>query len=534
MLVSPDVCAIHRLRISSIVRAKVKGKSPRDTALDVWTYILKAETKMGTAFLHTADGTLYVYLGATRQLVTFPNTVREAEQLVAYVTQVYGITFTDTFGRYIFDSFRNYALAHAIANDPRRFAVYDVRAHVGYLTNYQGRMWRLDGGTPMLVDNGTDDVFFINDDGGVSCEPQIRHHGILLDLLTDLNFAESGLSGMTPEAQRQAMIVWLFALAFPDLMPTKPLLILEGTQGSGKSAAVALMQLALMGVSKPMILQRNKEDDFGVILLRSPLAVFDNTDSYIEWVPDAVCAYTTSGQWVKRKLYSNSEEVVIKPHAFIAVASKNPASFRREDVADRCLIMRLERRANFTAFETLRQDVLAQREALLGEYLWYVNQIIAYMRTHGDVMERNETARMADYARFARAVSAVLGWPATTIDDLMASIAHERDTFINEDDPLVQLLEHWVKKNARRPVTVQKLFSDLDALAPMLGATFYKSPRVLAQKVRSPHVERAFKVKMTIREGQKYYEFEPLNALTVVDGGAEPGAAYEPPLLELV
>jgi len=307
----------------------------------------------------------------------------------------------------------------------------------------------------------------------------------------------------------------------------------SGTQGSGKSAAVALMQLALMGVSKPMILQRNKEDDFGVILLRSPLAVFDNTDSYIEWVPDAVCAYTTSGQWVKRKLYSNSEEVVIKPHAFIAVASKNPASFRREDVADRCLIMRLERRANFTAFETLRQDVLAQRGALLGEYLWYVNQLIAYMRTHGDVMERNETARMADYARFARAVSAVLGWPLDTIDDLMASIAHERDTFINEDDPLVQLLEHWVKKNARRPVTVQKLFSDLDALAPMLGATFYKSPRVLAQKVRSPHIDRAFKVKVTVREGQKFFEFEPHSALTVVDGGDEPGDAHDPPLLEL-
>jgi len=310
--------------------------------------------------------------------------------------------------------------------------------------------------------------------------------------------------------------------------------LLEDFTVTHNSSAVSLMQLALMGVSKPMILQRNKEDDFGVILLRSPLAVFDNTDSYIEWVPDAVCAYTTSGQWVKRKLYSNSEEVVIKPHAFIAVASKNPASFRREDVADRCLIMRLERRASFTAFETLRQDVLAQREALLGEYLWYVNQIIAYMRTHGDVMERNETARMADYARFARAVSAVLGWPVDTVDDLMAAIAHERDTFINEDDPLVQLLEHWVKKNARRPVTVQKLFSDLDALAPMLGATFYKSPRVLAQKVRSPHVERAFKVKVTVREGQKYFEFEPHSALTIVDGGAEPSEGYEPPLLELV
>ena len=154
-----------------------------------------------------------------------------------------------------------------------------------------------------------------------------------------------------------AFIVWIFALALPDMMPTKPILLLEGAMGSGKTAAVQLLQYALMGESRPMILQRNKEDDFGVLLLRSPIALFDNTDSYIDWVPDAICAYTTAGVWNKRRLYTDDESMVIKPHAFIAIASKNPASFRREDVADSCVILRLVRRSEFSSIKALVQKV---------------------------------------------------------------------------------------------------------------------------------------------------------------------------------
>src|SRR5690606_19245477 len=142
---------------------------------------------------------------------------------------------------------------------------------------------RLTGGEVEIVSAGEDGIFFADDDGGVPCEPDIAPHGVLLDKLTNLHFAESGLSGITPDQQRKALIIWMFALAFPDLMPTKPLLLLEGTQGSGKSATCQLIQLALMGASSPMILSKNKEDDFGVLLLRSPIAVFDNTDSYIDW-----------------------------------------------------------------------------------------------------------------------------------------------------------------------------------------------------------------------------------------------------------
>jgi hypothetical protein len=326
-----------------------------------------------------------------------------------------------------------------------------------------------------------------------------------------------------------AMTVWLFALAFPDLMPTKPLLLIEGLPGSGKSAGVQLIQLALLGASKPMILSRNKEDDFSIMLLRSPIAVFDNTDSYIEWVPDAICAYLTQAGWVKRKLYSDSDEIEIKPHAFIAVASKNPASFRREDVVDREILIRLDRRASFKPFEALQQEILTQRPQLMGEYIHYVNQIVHHLRVYHDEVGQLETTRMADFAAFARAVGAVLHWSAEDIDDLLLALANERNAFITEEDPLLDVLHEWAKyvqqgiPNIGRPISIRRLHTELEAHAQTEQITYKSSSRQLAQKIRSPHVLSEFDVEVKIEKNQKIYRIWRKTDLRVINGGLTTG-----------
>jgi hypothetical protein len=425
----------------------------------------------------------------------------------------------------------------------RRFAAYNTVEKVAYLSNRDGRRWRLDGGTPTLIDNGEEDVFFADDDGGTHVDPDVAPHGVLLDRLTSLNFADEGLGGITPEQQRYAYIAWMFALALPDFLPTKPMLIVEGPPGSGKSAAVQLLQLTLMGTSKPMILSKNKGDDFGVQLLRNPLAILDNVDSYVDWIPDTVCAYATTGTWTKRKLFSDAEEVVLKPHAFIAVASKNPTSFRREDTADRCVVLRLERLASFGRFEKLAGDIMAQRAQLFGEYLWYVNEIVEYLRVHGPDIEREESTRMADFAAFARAVAAVLHWPADAVDRVMAALASERDAFIREEDPLSDLLVAWLKtkRNIGREVSASTLFDELDTIAKTNKIQFYKSARTLTQKLRSPHIEREFIVEQIVHEGRKTYRFwrqdDPRLSVILGDGVtpiATPGPEEGQTLLEIV
>jgi hypothetical protein len=506
MALTVDQTSRHRMRVHGLLYSAVYlNSNARNMA--VWRHIIESEVEAGTRFLRSREGSLYIYWGMSQEILPL---TKGSERVHAYLNNVYGLSQTTPAGKFVASSLLDFGITNATEGELRRFVQFNTKTKTVYMNAYDGGMWKIDGGTPVKINNGDDSTFFVSDDGGIATDVDIAPHGILLDKLTNLNYAAVSFGGMSPEQQRMALTVWIFALAFPDLMPTKPLLILEGTQGSGKSAAVQLLQVALLGEAKPMILSKNKEDDFGVMLLRSPIAVFDNTDSYIEWVPDAICAYTTLGYWVKRKLFSDSDEVQIRPHAFIAVASKNPASFRREDTADRCIVLRLDRLTDFRPLQDIRSDIIELRSQLLGEYMWYVNRIVNHMRVYNDEMTV-ETTRMADFAAFARIVGEILGWKKEDVSDLMLALASERDAFINEEDPLVDLLHKWIVyrgggyKNSGRELTLHELHNELDGFAKAHNITYYKQARTLAQKLRSPHIERDFEIETTVNKGRKLF-----------------------------
>jgi hypothetical protein len=481
--------------------------------LGLWNYTLSTELCMGTQFLTTADGDLYVVLGLTNEIFSLPREGRGGDRWHSYVHTMYGITAVEPIAKFIYSTLRAYVLSNGTRVELRRFAAFDQQTQTAYLSAYNGQMFKIESETEVSTCAcGEDGKFFVDDDEGAHVPPDIGPHGILLDRLMAPNFAEKGLSGITPEQQRMALTIWFFALAFPDLMPTKPIMLIEGTKGSGKTSQISLIQLALTGIAKPMMLQRNKEDDFNVILLRSPIALFDNTDSYIDWVPDAIANYCTGGVVTKRRLYTDDESMTIRAHAFIAVATRNPASFRRDDVADRCIILRLERRAAFTSAARLKREILADRGRLLGEYIWYIGRIVAELRNDG-FSDEDETHRMADFAAFGRVIGKVLGWAPEAVAELMLALQAERDAFINEEDPLIDLLEKWIaykprsgRANAGRVVTQFELHAELETFAQANNVPFKDSPRSLVQKIRSTHIERAFRIKQIVVGGHKSFQ----------------------------
>jgi hypothetical protein len=518
---SPDLTAMTKLRALHVMDTPHANVNRRNQAF--LNLILENETEAGSQFIRSC-GSLYVFIGCIKRIIRLPFK-HAGEEIAGYLDGMYGLALASPMGRAVYNHLQSHALNHSLQIDLRRFAVYDKKTLTAYLSTYDGQMWKIDGGdAPQRVTNGEDDVFFFDDDGGVCVEADIGPHGILLDKLTDLSYAP-GTGGITAEQQRMAMTVWLFALAFPDHMPTKPLLLVEGLPGSGKSCSLQLIQLALMGMSKLMLLSKGKEDDLPVMLLRSPITVFDNTDTYIDWVPDVICGYLTQAGWSKRKLYSDSDEIEIKPHAFIAVASKNPASFRREDVVDREILIRLDRRESFKPLEVLQQEILEQRPQLMGEYIHYINQIVHHLRVYHDEAGQLETTRMADFAAFTRAVGAVLHWSTKDIDDLLLALANERTAFITEEDPLLDVLHEWVKyvqrgtPNIGRPITIRRLHTELEAQAQAEQIAYKSSARVLAQKIRSPHVLSEFDVEVTIEKKQKIYRIWRKTDLRVINGG---------------
>jgi hypothetical protein len=122
---------------------------------------------------------------------------------------------------------------------------------------------------------------------------------------------------------------------------------------------------------------------------------------------------------------------------------------------------------------------------------------------------------MADDAAVARVVGRVLDWTEESISELMVALQGERDAFINEDDPLVDLLQRWIvyKKqnngpsNIGRSITVLALHTELESLAQAHGIQWKQAARTLGQKLRSPHIEREFVVEAGVMGGHKTFKF---------------------------
>lgn len=488
----------------------------RDRWIALWNFVLVSELEAGTLFLRAVpEGQIYAVLGDTHQVLPLPR--RGGDRWHAYFNSTYGFAEREKVSGFIYDALRAYAFTCGERVELRRFAVFNQDTRTAYLSGYNGHLYKIAGAEQITEEaQGTDGVFFADDDGGVHVEPDIANHGVLLPRLTAPNFTTSKL---TPEQQRMALTIWMFAVAFPDLMPTKPILLLEGLKGSGKTSVVTMLQLVLQGAKRPISLRRDREDDFGVQLLRNPITLLDNQDTYIDWLPDAICAYATGACWEKRKLYTDDESVIIRPQAFIAFTTRNPASFRRDDVIDRCVILRFDRRTTFTRMAKLEREILNDRAQLLGEYLWYLGRIVDVLREGDHEHDADEVYRMADFVSFGRVVGRVVGWSTQAIDDLMQALQAERDAFLIEEDLLVELLNEWLlqrynpvaarrvgtSSNRGRLVSVFDLVSELEAYAQARALPWKESSRTLDKKLCASHIEAEFRIERLTHNKQRAY-----------------------------
>jgi hypothetical protein len=76
--------------------------------------------------------------------------------------------------------------------------------------------------------------------------------------------------------------------------------------------------------------------------------------------PPSGCIYSKAGAALYR--YTTNQLSTYKPRCFSAITSRDPLSFKRDDLADRLFIVDLERRQEFIAESELNLHIPAQCE----------------------------------------------------------------------------------------------------------------------------------------------------------------------------
>ena len=210
------------------------------------------------------------------------------------------------------------------------------------------------------------------------------------------------------------------------------------------------------------------------------MAVYDNVDQPIRWLPDALAQVATGVRRSRRQLHTTSNLYRSRISSMMAVTSRTPSySLRREDVADRTLVFTLKRLDEMRTESEIQREARHRRNDLLSDYAKIVQR--ALLVPWDEVKVADPGMRMADFARVATRIGHGLGEEMRSLtDEVVSRIRLSQNRFATEEDVLTTLLRFWLTRhkpvvdggmnlgsvaNEGRPVTTSELLPELNAIA---------------------------------------------------------------------
>jgi hypothetical protein len=301
-------------------------------------------------------------------------------------------------------------------------AFWAATATAFYLSAGSGCMVRITAAGFEMADNGTDGVLFPY---GATLAPW--------RLTTPADPFETctlfrDIATVAPHG-RDLLILWICSL--PSDQRTKPPLVLSGTVGSGKTR-LARGIFELYGLpSRIAAVLKNGDGDFWAAMDGGGLACFDNADTRVDWLADALAAAATAGTLEKRRLYTDADRVSLKARSWLCVTSASPSFAADAGLADRLLVVRLNRRKGATAETTLSDEILAHRNSGLS----WIAQTLSRALANQEAVPDGLNARHPDFARLAVRIGRAIGREAQAVAALQAAES-DKGLFNLENDPI--------------------------------------------------------------------------------------------------
>jgi len=223
---------------------------------------------------------------------------------------------------------------------------------------------------------------------------------------------------------------------------------------------------------------------------------FDNQDDKLVgkkgWIQDWLATLSTGKEISKRKMYTDDQTFRKIPKGFPAITSRTP-HYRRDDIADRLLIIEVERRNNLIPEGNFFDEFIKKRDMIWAVILQELQLILKALTNKNKF---NTQFRMADFASFAFRITP-RDELCDQIDSVFKKLAFKQSEFTTELDPIFQSLEIWINEsNVQSEISSGDLFKKLCELAEKERITgFPKSAKSFGMK---------FKQKLS--DYKKFYE----------------------------
>lgn len=407
----------------------------------------------------------------------------------------YGINRTETIYRYIVEELWMTAHQQGQETEIHRLAHYDKDSQIVHLTNFANQIYQISADDIKLVDNGTDGVLFLPDPDAepFAIDSKNTGHALFDSIILDkINFAEDVLS---PEERRLVLAFWVLSVFFKSIMPSKPILAFVGEKGSGKSITARRLGMMIFGSKFDVMPLPQKVDDFDAALTNSEFIAIDNADSRSKWLEDRLAIVATGGTLERRQLYTTNTRIKTPIRCFVSITSRTPY-FKRDDVADRILLMKVKRFDVFKPPEVLLREVIDHRDALMTDMAGLIQDALKALQAE-ELSDDSTTVRMADFGVFALKLARHWGIDEE-VQVIFDKLTKEQSAFTLEGDLFYDLLTDWAEENGSKEVTSSELCGELAMLAETRGVDFYfkGKERAFAQKLTrlKPNLEQFFDI----------------------------------------
>jgi hypothetical protein len=264
------------------------------------------------------------------------------------------------------------------------------------------------------------------------------------------------------EDDRVLLHVWLVTDFIPEI--PHPVVIFHGPQGSAKTTHSKMIK-AIVDPQEAEVLSVPRDvGELAQVLMHHHLCVFDNLSSLPGWISDSLSRAVSGDGFSKRKLYTDSDDIVFRYRRCLVLNGINVVA-TRPDLLDRSIIMELDR------LRTMKTE-----EEVWGGFSEALPDIRATIfSTLARAMEAKSNAslgalpRMADFAMWGHAAASVMEIEKNLFLRIYHSNIGRQFSLIIEDSPIASALVAFMENREEWKGQPGDLLQELAETAEYVG-----------------------------------------------------------------
>jgi len=284
----------------------------------------------------------------------------------------------------------------------------------------------------------------------------------------------------TPAESWRLLLSCVIACFDPSI--ARPILMLQGEQGSGKSLLLTILRKLIDPNKANARNLPREEDELFIMAANNAIMFFDNVSGLPAWLSDAFCKICTGGGYSKRTLYENADEFVLEAKRPIWLNGIS-RFINRDDMAERTTTIFLD--AIEQDKRKLEQEILswfnANHARLLGALVEVVSSALRNLPNTSIVNK----PRMADFALFASAAAPSLGWNQEEFLLAFNEDKQKAQRDLVQNTILGLLIVRFLTsiENQQWEGSASELLEKLRNLEPAYKNDLPKSPRILSSEL---------------------------------------------------